>query len=340
MKKNGFIGELKSLLSELYQYNITPGDFDQLMRASDKKTILKTKLADVLTVYEGFEEFMKERYITAEEVLILLDDFMDKSQWLKNSVIYLDGFTGFTPSQYQILRKMMIYAKKVMVTVTIDPREELELGHNHHQLFALSKKTIGKLYEIAKETNTRIEEPIYAEDMTKLSAPYRFKDSKALASLEANLFRYPYKAYDEDQDEVGIYSIKDAEEEMHFVVRQIEKLVRQGDYQYRDIAVVTGDIETYNTFARGIFTKARIPCFIDYKKKILANPFAEFLRSAIAIAVENYSYESVFRYLRTGLSDISKEDIDVFNNYVMATGLRGNKKYQEEFTRKYKVMMR
>ena len=123
---------------------------------------------------------------------------------------------------------------------------------------------------------------------------------------------------------------------MLFVVRQIEKLVRQGDYQYRDIAVVTGDIETYNTFARGIFTKAKIPCFIDYKKKILANPFAEFLRSAIAIAVENYSYESVFRYLRTGLSDISKEDIDVFNNYVMATGLRGNKKYQEEFTRKYR----
>ncbi len=336
VKKNGFINELKSFLSELYQYNIVPEDFERLMKASENKTILKTKLADVLTIYEAFKDFMKERYITAEEVLILLNNVMDQSQWLKNSVIYLDGFTGFTPSQYQILRKMIMYAKKVIVTVTIDPRESLELGDNHHQLFAISKKTIGKLYGIAKEVNTRIEEPRYAEEITESPVPYRFKNCQALVSLEANLFRYPYMPYYEEQDEIKIYSTKDAEEEMLFVAGQIEKLVSCGQYRYRDIAVVTGDIEAYNTFARGIFTRAKIPCFIDYKKKILGNPFAEFLRSAIAIVEEDYSYESVFRYLRTGLSDITREDIDLFNNYVMATGVRGNKRYQEPFKRIYR----
>ena len=279
VKKKGFINELKSFLSELYQYNIRPDEFHKLMEASENKTILKTKLADVLTIYEGFRNFMKERYITAEEVLILLNEVIGKSQWLKNSVIYLDGFTGFTPSQYQILKQMMLHAKKVMVTVTIDPRETLECGDNQHQLFALSKKTIEKLYAIADETNTIIEDPIYAEDKGDGLIPYRFINSPALASLEHNIFRYPYETYEKKQDQVSIYSTRDAEEEMLFVARQIERLVSKEGYRYMDMAVVTGDIETYNTFAEGIFTKAKIPCFIDYKKKILGNPFAELIRS-------------------------------------------------------------
>ena len=154
--------------------------------------------------------------------------------------------------------------------------------------------------------------------------------------MEHNIFRYPYETYEKKQDQVSIYSTRDAEEEMLFVARQIERLVSKEGYRYMDMAVVTGDIETYNTFAEGIFTKAKIPCFIDYKKKILGNPFAELIRSAISIIIEDFSYESVFRYLRSGLSQISIDDIDVFNNYVKATGIRGAKKYQEAFERIYR----
>ncbi len=336
VRRTGFINELKSLLSELYQYNIKPGDFKRMLTVSEKKPVLKAKLRDILTIYEGFAAFMKERYITAEEILTVLNGVLDQSEWLKNSVICLDGFTGFTPCQNELLAKMMRYAKKVMVTVTIDPREELTGPSTEHQLFALSKKTILKLYKIADETNTRIEPPVYAQERSGLKIPYRYKNSPALASLERNLFRYPYECYEEEQEEISIHAVKDSEAEIDFAVREIKRLIREEGFRYRDIAIVTGDIEQYGRLAKRRFIRAGIPCFIDYKKEILGNPFAELLRSAIAVAAEDFSYESVFRYLRTGLTGIMVEDIDYFENYILATGIRGGKRYMEAFTRYYR----
>ena len=336
VKKPGFIGELKSLLSELFQYNIGPDDFSKMEEIAEKKPVLKAKLRDIHTVYDGFMSFMKERYITAEETLVILNKIINQSQWLKDSVVCLDGFTGFTPTQYQLLANIMKYAKKVMITITIDPRENLDTTPKEHQLFGMSKKAIQKLYQIAEDNDVIIEEPIYAETRNKTMVPYRFINSPALASLEHNLFRYPYEVYKKEQNEITVHSSKDAKAEVAFVSREIKRLIREEGYRYKDIAVITGDIENYGRLVKESFTQLKIPCFIDYKKDILNNPFVELLRSAIAIVSEDYSYESVFRYLRTGLSGISTDDIDLLENYIIATGIRGSKRYSEAFTRNYR----
>ena len=336
VKKPGFIGELKSLLSELFQYNIGPDDFGKMEEIAQKKPVLKAKLADILTVYNGFMSFMKERYITAEETLVILNKIIDQSQWLKDSVVCLDGFTGFTPTQYQLLGNVMKHAKKVIITITIDPKEDLDTAPKDHQLFGMSKKAIQKLYAIARDNDVAIEEPIYAETRNGSMVPYRFINSPALGALENNLFRYPYEIYDKDQDEIRVHASKDAKAEVAFVSREIKRLVREEGYRYKDIAVITGDIENYGRIVKESFTQLNIPCFIDYKKDILNNPFVELLRSAIAIVSEDYSYESVFGYLRTGLAGISTEDIDLLENYIIATGIRGSKRYSEPFTRNYR----
>ena len=224
VKKTGFINELKSLLSEFYQYNIRPEDFEKMMDITAKKPVLKAKLHDIRTIFEGFADFMKERYITAEEILVVLSKVIDKSEWLKNSIICLDGFTGFTPCQNEILAKMMSLAKKVMVTVTIDPRESLEAEELEYRLFGLSHKTINKLKEIADDTNTEIEEPIYVQQKNKYSVPYRFRNSPTLAFLEKNLFRYPYDTYSEQQDEISIHSAKILNPRLHLWSEKLKDL--------------------------------------------------------------------------------------------------------------------
>ncbi|HWT73795.1 MAG TPA: helicase-exonuclease AddAB subunit AddB [Mobilitalea sp.] len=336
VKKTGFINELKSLLSELYQYNIQEDDFHRMQEISQKKPVLKAKLADLFTIYEGFRTYMKERYITAEEILVVLNEVIDRSTWLKGTVICLDGFTGFTPCQYQLLAKMMRYAKKVMITVTLDPREKLDQDMLEHQLFGLSKKTIQKLYKIASETETVVEPPVYAEHRSGSKVPYRFQNAPALAALEQNLFRYPYHTFHGAQEDISIYATKDANAEVAFVAREINRLVREEGYRYQEIAVVSGDIKEYGRIARRSFDLAHIPCFIDYKKDILNNPFVELLRSAVTVVSEDFSYEGVFRYLRTGLTNLAAEDIDLLENYVLATGIRGFKRWSQPFARRHK----
>ena len=226
-----------------------------MMEISAKKPVLKAKLHDIRTIYKGFADFMNERYITAEEILLVLSKVIDQSTWLKNSVICLDGFTGFTPCQNEILAKMMKLAKKVMVTVTIDPREPLIEEKSDYGLFGLSQKTIKKLYDIALDTDTKIEEPIFVQNKKDGKVPYRFRKSPALAFLEHNLFRYPYDRYEKEQDEISIHGAKDPESEIAFVVREIKRLIREEGYRYKDIAVVTGDIERYGRLAKYYFTQ-------------------------------------------------------------------------------------
>lgn len=339
VKKPGFIGELKSLLSELYQYNILPEDFDRMLQIAAKKPVLQAKLEDLLTIYNGFRDFMKEHYITAEEMMVVLNEAIDRSEWIRDTVICLDGFTGFTPCQYQVLSKMLKYARKVMVTVTIDPSEDLAEAPEEHRLFGLSKKTIRKLYRLAEEAKVEIEPPVYAgldNTVTKTMVPYRYRNSPALAALEHNIFRYPYDIYKDEQQDIKVNVLKDRNGEVAFLIREIKRLVREEGYRYQDIAVVTGDVEGYSQIIKRGFNIAGIPCFIDYKKDILNNPFVELLRAAVTVISEDFQYEGVFRYLRTGLTDLSVEEIDLLENYVLALGIRGYRRWSEPFTKSYK----
>ena len=68
MTKMGYIDEVKSLISESAQYNIMPM---QLAEAAEKlpEGSFSYKLKDVLTMYQGFLDFLEGRFVTAEEVL-------------------------------------------------------------------------------------------------------------------------------------------------------------------------------------------------------------------------------------------------------------------------------
>lgn len=337
IKKQGFIDEMKSVLSELFQYSIGRDELEQMYEVSKSKPMLQNKLKDIITIYQGFKDFLEDKYITAEEILDVLCDVMDDSNILSNMVICFDGFTGFTPSQYKLLQKLLVRAKKVYVTVTMDEREQNK-KQEEHELFYLSGKTIDKLSKLASEARVDIDEPIVMElQGEKAFVPYRFIGSDALCALERNIFRYPYRPYNKEQDDISIIATKDARSEVVHTILTIQDLLRENSYRYRDIAVVTGDIEQYGDLIKREFEIANIPCFIDNKKDIITNPIVEFIRAALEVVEQNFSYESVFRYLKSGLVHWNDEDIDKLENYVIALGIRGKSKWESEWQRVYRT---
>ena len=337
VKKQGFISELKSLMSEILQYSITEDDLVKMEKMSENRPMLSAKLKDIRTIYNGFRQLMESKYITAEEILDVLTDVVEQSDVIKNSVICFDGFTGFTPSQYKLLSKLMVTAKSIVVTVTIDDREKLDQVDDEYKLFHLSKKTIHKLVDMANELEVKVMPHQYASKNAGSPVLYRYRNSKPLASLEHHIFRYPMKPYEEEQDDISIHAALNMENEINFVIRELKHLLREKKYRYKDIAIVTGDIEAYGRVFRRKMEQERIPCFIDHKKDILANAYVEYLRAAIEIIVRDYSYESVFRYLRCGLSGILMEEVDEIENYVIGLGIRGHSMWTKEWKETYRV---
>ena len=297
--------------------------------ASDR-TLLQMKLQDVSVLYHGFRDYLKDHYMTAEEVLEILARQIVFSEKLKDSVLLLDGFTGFTPIQIQVIRELLTSCEKVSVTVTMDVRESFLYKEKSHQLFYMSHKMIRSLCDLTKD----ILEPIWIAPGSKS----RHARAEALAFLEQNLFRYQKKTFSGKQDSIRIFCAGDPVREMEETARRILRLVREEGCRYGEIAVITGDLETYGSLARQAFEDAGIPFFVDEKHSILMNPFVEYIRAALEMAAQGFSYESVFRYLRCGMSDVTREETDWLENYAVALGIRGFKRWKEKWIRVYRGM--
>lgn len=353
INKMGYIGEVKSLLSELTQYNITPELLEDFLNEASISETLRMKMQDVLTMYRGFSEYLEGRFITAEEVLSLLCDVADESALLAGSVIVFDEFTGFTPIQNRLMKRLIQIADQMIVAVTMDVREDFYHSRGVHELFSMSKKTVQVLQQMAMELHIPVEDAV----VLGTGEHRRYQNAPDLLFLEQNLFRMgkDHVADEETEPEhIRIACLKNPREELRYVAQKITHLAKEEGYCYRDMAVVTGDVIQYANYVPEIFAQYDIPYFIDQTKNILFHPFTECIRSMLEIVEQDFSYESVFRFLRCGLAEnlllcaakrsgrteevetwdnpLTENDVDALENYILAKGIRGNRRWKRDWT--------
>ena len=333
LHKQGYIHEVKSAISEFMQYGISTQDMDKLIASAEKRGALAMKLRDLKTLYRGFQDYIRDHFITTEETLDVLRRSLVKSKILPDSVVVFDGFTGFTPIQNRLIQELMRVCEETIVTVTIGEEEDPYQMDGEQKLFHLSKKTVADLVKLAAET-----EVTRGEDVFVKGGPNRFTEAPALCYLEQNLFRYQYEPYTEKLCEIRMFEALSPREEVHQTALYIRKLIREEGLTYRDIAVVIGDLEGYASYVETEFGQLEIPCFLDRTRGIVLNPMIEYIKSALQLYIRDFSYDTVFHFLRSGMADISREEIDELENYVIRTGARGYRTYSRLFTRKTEEM--
>lgn len=331
--KQGYIHEVKSAISEFMQYGISTQDMDKLIASAEKRGALAMKLRDLKTLYRGFQDYIRDHFITTEETLDVLRRSLVKSKILQGSVVVFDGFTGFTPIQNRLIQELMRVCEETIVTVTIGAKEDPYQMDGEQKLFHLSKKTVADLVKLAAEA-----EVTRGEDVFVKGGPNRFTEAPALCYLEQNLFRYQYEPYTEKQREIRMFEALSPREEVHQTALYIRKLIREEGLTYRDIAVVIGDLEGYASYVETEFGQLEIPCFLDRTRGIVLNPMIEYIKSALQLYIKDFSYDTVFHFLRSGMVDITREEIDELENYVIRTGARGYRTYSRLFTRRTEEM--
>lgn len=334
LKKLGYISEVKSLISEFTQYRVTSKQLSEMMERNRKNPQLYYKLKDMKIIYDSFQEYLEGTYLTAEELLGALEQTVEQSAAVRGSVIVLDGYTGFTPVQLSLLKKLLALAEEVYITLTMDGEEQPFVPNAEYQLFHMTKKTIRGLKELAEETKTELRRPIILKEADK----YRFREAPALHFLESHIFRHGREFWGEKTEEINLYAARTPRSEAETIGREIQRLVRDEHLRYRDMAVVTGNLETYGPLMEQIFARLDIPGFIDRKKDVLKNPFVEFLRALLNAFQEDFTYEAMFRLLRTGMNGVTMEETDALENYVIARGVKGFSGWDREWKRPLKGM--
>ena len=333
LKREGFLNELKSVVSELAEYNVSPDSLKRYAEELQEYPLLQAKLRDISVIYSEFMALLHQDYEMVEERMKRLAGCLSKWESLSDTVFVLDGFTGFTPLQYEVLQVMLSGAKDVHLLADIGQGKEPASEKEEDDLFYMGAHMIEQMRTLAIGAGV-------PENVVRITS--RAAVSSEIRAIEANLFVYPKQKYIEETDRVRIIRAGSPAMEVRVILSEILKGIRQG-LRYREMAVISGTPARYREELTEQLTDAGVPFFFDERKELKANPLVLLVMHLLSAPEANFSYEWVFdivknpimtAYFRDKMPDVA-ERIAETENYVRALGIRGRSLWKQEWTGRY-----
>lgn len=316
----GFISSVSELFSEFKRYDILPEDLE----TGGENEVYRRKLSSIREIYSDYLANFSPDFTDSDDNMSLFADFVSNGGKFENTFFYIDNYDNFMPRHYEVIRSLLTNSAGVYLT--------LGASENSDSLFEPVQNTKNRLYALAKSVGITTEQIILKNRPDYIKAP----------DIMHLLENWEYKkTYDASCDNIELFTARDIYSEAEHTAAKIISLVRDGDMRFRDINVICGDLEQYLHIITPIFADYGIPFFTDEKITVTKHPIVKTVLSLFDIIAENWSYNSVFTYLRSGyiyektdsgISAADREDIDLLDIYVTAHGIKGKKAWFSEWT--------
>ena len=298
-QRAAFLHQLTTLADEFYAYQIAP---ETLYRhVADMEGAMGDKLRDVALIFAAYDARLRSGETDMRSRVQKLRDSLPQSHYLDGKDLYLDGFSFFNKQEESVLTLALRRCHSVTVTL---------LGDRSGQLFQNAAAQKERLVRMAREAGVEC----------RLAYLSRQEDSP-LGHLERHCFGSD--AVWEETDAVALYQAATAYTEVEYVSARIRRLAAQG-YRYRDIAVASRSMDVYGPLLESVFRRDGIPAYISRRSDILEKPVMTLLLSAVDAVTGGFEYEDMFRYLKTGMTDVTAAECDLLENYVIRWDIRGN----------------
>ena len=281
-------------ITEFKKHNITTEKLENGINEIENVG-LKEKLKDINKIYTIYEEYMQDKYIDEEDVLTKLANSIPESTMFNNSIVYIDEFSGFTKQEYNIVKEIINKAKQVNITICIDNLDENTEREN--DIFYYNKQFAKLLTKCGQNVDKKKDKSIVLKKQCRLK-------NEELRFLEENLYNKNPKKYTEKNKNIRLFIAKNPYTEIENIAQEITRLVREEKFRYKDIAIITKNIDSINNIAKAIFSQYSIPIFIDEKAEITENVVIKYVLSILEIFSTNWSNEAVFNYIKSGFIDL------------------------------------
>lgn len=308
-ERSGFVDLVSSAVSEFKKYMLTP-EILQGVADNTKSEILRMKLNDLSKMYALYESSISEKYTDTSDALTILAKRIVDTDIYCGKHIFFDEFSTFVPQELEVIKALSQKAKSVCIALCYDRQEP------NTTLFMPVIDTVEKLKKyIGKENITEDSDP-------KSEFKKSYFGSPQLAHLEKSLFTFPFSKYDGEGEDIKIFAMSNPLAEVENCAGQIKSLVRDKGYRYRDIGVICSDIETYRCHIERVFEYCDIEYFVDAKNQIINHHMVRFVLGLLEIYIKDYSYESIFNYLKACFVDANPADIAILEKFVKRAGIR------------------
>lgn len=347
----GLVAKLLDLVIEFKQNDMDVDYINSLSSKVDDRA-LASKLDDISRIYGAYEDLMQDKYMDSEDGTVLFSRLIGSYEPLDGASIFIDEFTGFTPVQYLVIEKLILLSKKIYISLMTDMRNI----NSYRGVFAKTNSTIMKINKFCIDNKVKRLEDIRVDDeeyykkdeLRFLESEIRFfnpkiytgdtiKSSNDELSIEEfgnNKLNIDNSNDDElsiDKFGIKISSFENRHREVEYIASVILDLVKNKGYRFGQIMVATRDIDSYAHITKSIFDDYKINYFLDDKISAQSNPVLVFILSILDMKNTNYSYKSMFTYLKSGILDLDGDDIALLENYVLANGIRGKKWFEDRW---------
>ena len=319
--KMGFVNNIMDMIIEFKQNDFSVTNVF-LLTENVKNETLKFKMQDLYNIYKSYENLIDKKYSDTEDTLNIFAQKLDDFESIKGATIFVDEYMDFTPAQYLVIEKLIYFSKNIYFSLLTDFKNL----HSKMNMFARSNSTILSIKNICEKHNI----PLLGNVSLSNESYY---DSDDLSFLEKSVGDFSAKPYYKDSENIRIIKFKNIYDEVSFISEEISKLVKTKKYRYNDISLCMRSLEEYSYIIERVFDDYKIDYFLDEKISIMENPIIILILSILDMKDKNYSYDSVFRYLKSGLTGISNEDIFLLENYVIANDIKGNRWFDESWSK-------
>ncbi|MFA6697817.1 MAG: helicase-exonuclease AddAB subunit AddB [Eubacteriales bacterium] len=328
--QKGFIEKISDLLSDLKKHDIRPDQLLEVAEAKEDAGLLPMKLKDIARIYSAFNDYLEGRYLDSEDAVNLLIERMDKALFLRGARVWMDGFDYFAPQTIRVIEKLTSLADQVSITFTIG---SLEDQASDQDIFATHALSLARIRRMARENAFKEHfDHLSHRGQSATDHMEGLATSKAaeLSFLERELYQYPYSQYRQEPKNLELFAASNLLSEVEALAIKIIAAVRERGWRFNEMAVVVGDLASYGSIIKRVFVEYGIPYFLDEKREVINNPIVDCLLVSLGIIERGYRYEDVFKYLKTGFSGLTTDEIEELENYCLEFGIRG-KGWQDPF---------
>ena len=312
-----FLQSLLATVDELKSCCVQPADLSRA--AEDLEGPGSEKLRDLGLICGAYDALTVQTALDPRDRLTRAAEKLKEHPWGKDKDIWLDGFTDFTPQQLLVLERLLSQCCTMTVTLTCDHVQEDEGGAG---IFSPARRTAARLLAMAKKRGIPCEIEHLVPPEGVRSAP--------LQHVEEHLFGNKKVSAASCGGAVELFAAGSPRAEVEWTAARILQLVREEGLRFRDIGVVARNFGAYSDLVESVFARYGVPVFASAMHDILEKPVLSLVTAALDSVSGGYLYEDVFRYLKTGLTDLTEDERDELENYVLKWDIRGSRWSQEK----------
>lgn len=274
------IETISNQIEEFKRYETKIEDLKKYLQDLEKdenQSMIKLlKLKEMIDIYEEYDKEIDEKFLDSADKNKYVIQEIEEKGFFKGKKIYINSFDKFTESELKIIKKIMEQAKELTIAITADSSKLV----SEYETFSVTKKTISRLKEMAKELDIDVTEELMEKGKN-----------------------------DDKKVSINLTVYKNIEDELSDVARKIRKEVFENKKEFSSIAVISNSIDENEKTIRNIFTTYNLPIHIDTTKKIEQNNIAKYILGLLEILTFGYDREKLIAFLKLGYFEKELEEL-------------------------------